>query len=260
VCVFQDRGLAPLTLADGVTLWGAAHCAPSGTPGFLSSFSVDRQGIHLALFHGSERSWITEQGEGKVLHAPFDSEEIKRAGLHHAFVGHYHRPRDTDTHTYPGNPDPLAFGEDGERAAVVVTVLPDGRIRRQRHRIGVTQVHDLEVDLTGSRNRGEVRERIAVAVAGRSGLARVTLLGEIAPELDLKPAELEDAAPNLERLRIRVGPVRPGYDLDAIAQERTVRGQFVRDVRAADLPEETRRRVLLTGLRALDGRDDLEVL
>jgi DNA repair exonuclease SbcCD nuclease subunit len=226
----------------------------------LSGFNVDRQGIHLGLFHGSERSWITEQGEGKALHAPFDGEEITRGGLHHAFVGHYHRPRDADTHTYPGNPDPLSFGEDGERGAVVVTVLPDGGIRRHRHRVAVTQVHDLAVDLTGCSSRQEVRERIAAAAVGKSGLARVTLSGDLAPELDLKPAELEDAAPGLERLRIRVGVVRPGYDLDTIAQEPTVRGQFIRDVRAADLPEETRRGVLLTGLRALDGRDDLEVL
>jgi hypothetical protein len=143
---------------------------------------------------------------------------------------------------------------------VVVTVMPDGQIRRQRHCVAVTQVHDLEVDLTGCCSRQDVRERIAAAVTGKSGLARLTLSGELAPELDLKPAELEDVAPSLERLRIRVGVVRPGYDLDTIAQEPTVRGQFVRDVRTADLPEETRRRVLLTGLRALDGRDDLEVL
>jgi DNA repair exonuclease SbcCD nuclease subunit len=141
----------------------------------------------LGLFHGSKRSWITERRDGKVLHAPFDGEEITRAGLHHAFVGHDHRPRDTDTHTYPGHPDPLAFGEDGERGAAVVTVAPDGRIRRQRHRVAVTQVHDLEVDLTRCRNRREVRERIAT-VAGKSGLARVTVLRELAPELDLKPA------------------------------------------------------------------------
>jgi DNA repair exonuclease SbcCD nuclease subunit len=260
VYVFQNSRLTPVTLADGVTLWGAAHCAPSGTPGFLSEFSVDRQGIHLGLFHGSERSWMTEQSEGREPHAPFDGEEIKRAGLHHAFVGHYHRPRDADTHTYPGNPDPLAFGEDGERGAVVVTVMRDGAIRRQRHSVAVTQVHDLEVDLTGCCSRQEVRDRVAAAADGKSGIARVTLSGELAPELDLKPAELEDVAPSLERLRIRVGAMRPGYDLDTIALEPTVRGQFVRDVRSADLQEDTRRRVLLTGLRALDGRDDLEVL
>ena len=49
------------------------------------------------------------------------------------------------------------------------------------------------------------------------------------------------------------------YDIEALRRERTVRGQFVRDVlAAADLDDEQRRRVLVTGLRALDGRDDLD--
>jgi len=39
-----------------------------------------------------------------------------------------------------------------------------------------------------------------------------------------------------------------------------VRGLFVRMVQeTSDMNDEERRRVLLTGLRALDGREDLEV-
>ena len=49
------------------------------------------------------------------------------------------------------------------------------------------------------------------------------------------------------------------YDLDAIACEPTVRGQFVRNVRDEDLADEKSLRVVVAGLRALDGRADLEV-
>lgn len=39
-----------------------------------------------------------------------------------------------------------------------------------------------------------------------------------------------------------------------------MRGEFVGDVMgAAELSEDDRRRILITGLRALGGRDDLEV-
>jgi hypothetical protein len=88
----------------------------------------------------------------------------------------------------------------------------------------------------------------------------VTLDGEIAPELDLQLAELSSVAPHLEALVPRLGRLHVAYDFEAIAQERTVRGQFVADVLAADLDEATRNRVLVTGLRALDGRSqELEV-
>jgi hypothetical protein len=50
------------------------------------------------------------------------------------------------------------------------------------------------------------------------------------------------------------------YDFDAISQEATVRGEFVREVMGLDMSADETRRILITGLRALDGRDDLEVI
>lgn len=261
VHIFQEPRLQPVTLAEGLTLWGAAHHAPANTPGFLDGFRVDRGGIHLALFHGSERGGIAEQGEGKRPHAPFSAAQLEPAGLHHAFLGHYHRPRDAERYTYPGNPDPLTFGEDGERGAVIATIQPDGSVQRRRVRVGVSTVHDIALDLTGCRSQQEARDRLTALTRDLTGAVRVTLHGELAPSLDLQPADLQDAAPWLDGLVVRLGNLRPGYDLAAIAQEPTVRGQFTRAVLAApDLSAEERRRVLLVGLRALDGRDDLEVL
>jgi hypothetical protein len=91
-------------------------------------------------------------------------------------------------------------------------------------------------------------------------VARLTLRGELAPEVDLAPADLRDAVPWLDAVAVRTGDLRPGYDLQEVAREATVRGQFVRDVLAAGLDAGEERRVIVTGLRALDGRDDLEVM
>jgi DNA repair protein SbcD/Mre11 len=259
VHVFSGPRLEPVTLADGLTLWGAAHCAPANTGGFLEDFTVDRGGIHVALFHGSERHWLTRQGAGKIPHAPFDAEQIVRAGLSHAFLGHYHAPRDAERHTYPGNPDPLTFGEEGDRGVVIATLAADGRVTRTRRSVATTQVQDLELDITGCDSAQAIRSRVADTLRAGTGIARLTLVGDLQPEVDLRVADLAGAAPWMDLVVTRSGALRPGYDLDTLAKEPTVRGQFVRDVQAAELPEAVRRRVLITGLRALDGRDDLEV-
>jgi hypothetical protein len=106
-----------------------------------------------------------------------------------------------------------------------------------------------------------VRDRVAAAVAEHRGVVRATLHGALTPVVDL--TDLIDAeptaagralAPHLDGLVLREGALEVAADLDALAGERTVRGQFVRDVRADPaLDEDTRRRVLRTGLRALDG-------
>jgi hypothetical protein len=264
VRVFEGTALEPVTLADGLTLWGAAHQAPSGTPGFLDTFHPDRDGVHLALFHGSERASFAFAGEGKAPHAPFTREQVEASDLSHAFVGHYHTAIDGDRFTYPGNPDPLTFGESngstGPRGAVLAVLHPDGSVTRERHCVARSQVHDVAVDLTGCATGQDVRDRVAESLSGYGGFARVTLGGDLAPEVDLRPELLRGVAPHLDAMVTHIGDVQPTYDRDAIAGEQTVRGQFVRDVLSSDLPEEERRRVLVTGLRALAGRRDLEVV
>jgi DNA repair exonuclease SbcCD nuclease subunit len=261
VHIFTRDRLTPYELADGCTVWGAAHRAPANTAGFLDDFAVPGSGVHIGVFHASQVEWPAGQSAGQVPHAPFHAEQITRAGLTHALLGHFHTPRDTATHTYPGNPDPLTFGETGRRGAVLLTVSESGQIRTERYDVATAAVHDLTVDVTGASHADEVRQQVLAAVEGLTGAVRVTLTGELGDEVDLRLDLLAAACPPwLDVLVPRVGVLRPGYDLQALAGQPTVRGQFVRDVLAADLDDDQRRRVLVTGLRALDGRaDELDV-
>jgi DNA repair protein SbcD/Mre11 len=262
VHIFTDARLMAVELEDGLTLWGAGHRAPANTRGFLDEFRVDRGGVHVALFHGSELGELVFQGDEKVPHAPFRAEQITAAGLHHALVGHFHTPRYAAAHTYPGNPDPLTFGETGERGAVLATVAADGSVTRKRYPVATSSVQDVPVDLTGITYSGQVADRVVAAVAGLSGVVRATLSGEVGPDVDLRLGDVA-ALPvsHLDALLPRLGQVRVSYDIDRLKDEPTVRGQFIQDVLGdSPLGEDQRHRVLVTGLRALDGRgDELEV-
>jgi exonuclease SbcD len=259
VHLFMDASLAPLPLADGLTLWGAAHRAPANTDGFFRGFRTDRSGIHLALAHASETSLLGWQEPGKQPHAPFEAAEIAAAGISHAFLGHYHLPRDAERHTYPGNPDPLEFGEDGERGAVVVTVQEDGAVVRERHVVAVSEVSDVTIAVDHALHTTDVAEAVAAAIAGLRGCVRVTLDGELAPSVALDMNELNRLGGHLDGLQVRAGRIAVGYDLQAIAAESTVRGQFVRDALEEIADADERRRIVIAGLRALEGRADLEV-
>lgn len=262
VHLFTEARLRPVELTAGITLWGAAHCAPANTDGFFDSgFRVDRDGVNLAVFHGSERSEMSWQEVGKAPHAPFAAHQIAAAGLDHAFCGHFHSPKDAQWHTYPGNPDPLTFGETGDRGAVVAEIGDDGSTTRTRHHVAVSEVHDCLVDLTGVTSSGEVRERVAAEVKGLAGVVRVTLTGEVEPEVDVRISDVDSGWDHLEALVARRGSIAVAYDLDGLRREKSVRGEFIRSVEDdAALDDDNRRRVVQTGLRALSGRfDELEV-
>lgn len=260
VTVFASASLSPVALAEGFTVWGGAHLAPAGTGNFLERFAVDRAGVNVALFHGSERGGLAWQGSDKFPHAPFDADEVPRCGLAHAFVGHYHKPQEAPFHTYPGNPDPLAFGEEGSRGPVLASFDGDGSVCREWFDVSASSMTDVEVDVNGATHSGQVRAALEAALAPLKGMVRATLRGELGPEVPVVPSDLETVAPWLDALVVRADKVAPAYEIDRIAEEQTARGQFVRDVsRAAALDPDERRRVLLTGLRAFDGSADLWV-
>lgn len=260
VHVFKEAHLVPVTLADGLTLWGAAHRAPANTDGFFTAFRPDRAGVHLALAHASERSVLGWQEPTKQPHAPFDDHELAAADITHAFLGHYHLARDAERYTYPGNPDPLEFGEEGERGAVIATIQPDGSVHRVRHSVAVSAVHDLRVPLDGCAHSDDVRAAVDAAISGLGGCVRITVTGELPSGVEIDLRDLHRLGGHLDGLLVRAEGLSVAYDLEALAEEVTVRGQFVRDAlrEIADLDQ--RRRVVTTGLRALEGRADLEVI
>ncbi len=259
VHIFREARFEPKPLGDGITLWGAAHLAPANTDNFLTDFRIEGDGCHLALFHGAEKNWLIEQGAGKAPHAAFDADEIEAAGFAHAFLGHYHRPRGSDFLTFPGNPDPLEFGETGDRGIVIASVTADGEIHRERRRVAETEIHDFGLDITGCTTREQAIDRLGEQTDGASGFVRLTVGGDLHPDMDLGEAHLRECLRHFDAVQVRWVDVRPAFDLDALRGEETVRGEFVREVLESDLPDDEKRRVLMTGLRALDGRSDLEV-
>src|SRR2546427_22658 len=142
---------------------------------------------------------------------------------------------------------------------IVATISPDGTVQREWRPVARFPLHDLELDITGCMSPAEVPGRAEQALTNLCGLARVTVSGEVPAELDFNIRDLGEIQHSLEGLLIRMGRIRPRFDVEAIAKETTVRGQFVRNVLAAGMDDEKRQRVLMTGLRALEGKRDLEV-
>ncbi len=184
VHIFGDDVLQTVPLEDGLTLWGAAYRSPANNKGFLDSFHTIGQDVHLALFHGANNMGVSySYDKPGDSHARFYAERIPDSGLHHAFIGHFHRHRDAEYFTYPGNPNPLSFAEGNEpkateRGAVVATVNPDGSVERQRRRVAATDIHDLFVDVTGVDTPEEVDAMVLATLGHLTGVGRVTLSGE----------------------------------------------------------------------------------
>ena len=263
VYIFGSSDLTPFDGLDGARVWGFAHRNPSQTENPLGRFKIKGRALHVGLLHGSELGgWasVSESDPEKIRHAPFREESIAEAGLAHCIVGHYHSPFLGPLHTYSGAPAPLSFKDQGKGGAVEMVFGASGTIaKRTLHRVTNLQVHDLQMDVSGCVDLADVQDRMDAELESLEGLARVTLHGELGSAVELDVNVLSQRRRQLQDLVVRTGSIHPGYDVAAIGEEATVRGAFVRDVIAADLDDDERHRVIITGLRALEGRHDLAV-
>ncbi len=260
VHIFSETHFTSKQLADGVTIWGAAHRKPADTPGFFDDgFRIDTSpsggdGVHIAVFHGEERNAAFQ---GKHRHAPFEGEQIAAAGFDHAVVGHSHTPADHATWTRLGSLERLKFNE--AYGSAVILEIENGRVSARRLEPRPPALHSLSVDLTEAASADEARARVAGALADLTGAARIRLTGE--PDLlHLQAEEFAagafDPPEGIDQVFVDTSGLASPYDLAQIEQEpKTVQGMFVQRVREDGLDPETERLVLLAGLRALDGRD-----
>ncbi len=259
VTIFRERSFAPVELAGGVTVWGAGHDAPDVRANLLEGFQAPAEGSHVLLFHGSDTRSVPE---GKHAHAPFRPEDLDATGAGFALLGHYHVPRlhptEAPQYVYPGSPEPLDFAEEGEHCvarldveggAFTCSLLPFGHVRYQTS----------ATDVTGMESSDEARTAIA-ALGDASTIARVVLVGDLSPDVDLSLQSLYDSCAERFSYLDIVDRTQPAYRIDEIAEESTTKGAFARlMLERIETAEGEKREIaeaaLLYGLQAFDRKE-----
>jgi exonuclease SbcD len=254
VTIFQNDHLSPVELDEGVTVWGGAHRSGQCTARFLSEFSVDRGGVNIALFHASEQSGVQREQDAGTC-SPFEDADIKSVGLSHAFVGHFHAQFLGKHHTYPGALIPHEFGRTSYGGAVLATLGRDGVSEREEVKIVSPPLHDLTVDVTGSRSRDDLLAAIKEAIDGLHGAARVRLCGTLDGKVRARPEDLVVGNEQLEYVVVDGTDLAYSLCFDDFLEEETVRSEFIRDVLASTMSDAQKHRVIAIGLGALEGQE-----
>jgi DNA repair exonuclease SbcCD nuclease subunit len=259
VQIFTQAHLTPLTIANGVTLWGAAHIAPTQPLGFLASGDVRPAGVNLALFHGCERAEFDEQRMDGPLTAPFHAHQIRQAGFDHALVGHLPAPKAEADYTYPGRPRPRRADGSPAGGAVLVTVHSDGSVDQQWHDLFGASPYAKAPERTGFPSQDNVSDD--PAPSSPAALRAWPPPAEPRAQ-DPQPATVSElfskgngAPPVAPAASAPIEEERDPFDTPEFA-ESTVRGQFIRSIRRGELSRADQNRVLSIGLAAIDGQSD----
>ncbi len=231
VTIFERRRMRPVTLADGLTLWGCGHEYALDREPILKDFACDGDGTHLLLFHGSDSAHMPPD---KECIAPFTEADIRRSGAAHAMLGHFHSQLSGEGYAYPGSPEPQTSAQAGRHTASLVSV-ERGTVDVEFLDINRTRFVAIDFDVTGMNDRAALckvlRSQIAAVVTAPGEIfCRVRLVGAAATTLEASSGDLtEELAPEFPGLEIT--DAFASFDLDAIENEgHTVRAEFVRSM------------------------------
>jgi DNA repair protein SbcD/Mre11 len=226
---------------------------------------LSRDLFNVVISHGSD---ISSVPMGKTKHGPFAVEEIAGKNIQYCALGHYHQQHrlsnsiDDTQIWYSGIPEGRGWDEEGA-CGYLLGEISNGNLNIESRMCNQYPLNTLTIDCESF----STREQILDAILQQKGVGfdpktilRVRLEGALDPRLDLSLSELEERLAG-ETLYIQWDDrTSTALDFGAIAQEKTLRGRFVRilNERIAAAPEEERatlERARLYGVQALNGRE-----
>jgi exonuclease SbcD len=202
----------------------------------LSGFRGGRKGFfNILMVHGDVITGST--GDRGSQYLPIHEEDLEQSGMDYAALGHIHAPGvfrvGRVTAVYPGCPEPLDFGDKGERGVYLVTVEGRSEVSTRFVPMALRQVHSHDLDITGLDTVERVRNAILSAgeeSTRKRDLWALRLTGVVEPEIIFDiPALERELGDDFFFLRL-IPDYSPGYDFEALAdpENQSLEARFAR--------------------------------
>jgi len=267
VHVFGSEEFQSIELPDlgiRVTGFGFAH-AQLDDHHFQRLPVLSNDLFNIVLSHGSDVSRVPA---GKSKHGPFTIEEIAGKNIKYCALGHYHQqhrlPNSIDDAQiwYSGIPEGRGWDEEGA-CGYLLGEIENGSVRVESQFCSQYDLNTIVVNCDAFSTREQILDSILEqrgVLFNSKTILRVQLVGALDPRLELSLTELEERLAE-EVLYIRWDDqTHSALDFESIAQEKTLRGRFIRilNERIAAVQEGERvllERARLYGVQALSGRE-----
>jgi DNA repair exonuclease SbcCD nuclease subunit len=225
VHIFRSPAIECVELPNlGCRVWGAGFNTQNCRP-VLTGFKADEsEYTDIMVLHGDT---------GGDVYNHISETDIAQSGLHYLALGHIHsfsgiKRSGKTNYAYPGCPEGRGFDETGEKGVIVGHV---GKIECDLHftPLGGRAYQILQINLTGCEN---TMSSVINAIPQNTGrdIYRIVLTGEYDGRIDL-PEITASLTSRFFNLTV-INKTKPRRDIWAAAGDDTLRGIFIRNMRA----------------------------
>ncbi len=232
VYIFTEPTMSVFSFDDiGVDVYGYAFTSPSMERNpFIGKKPLHPERMNILCAHGDTSSPISR-------YCPITEADIADSGYDYVALGHIHTGKEPtkvgDTvYAYCGCLEGRDYSEAGHKGALYGEFIKDengfrhnirpirfSRRRYASHRLNVTGAHTVE----------EVTEAVAKKIIdkgyGEDTLLRITLEGNVSPDLVISQSRVESGIRNLYTFEL-IDSTLPLYDAQALKNDPTIKGAF----------------------------------
>lgn len=253
VRIFRSPALEEVVLSElGAAVYGFGWASFVERDRVLQGCTVRcKDLLNILVIHGQLVPAPADPVASAFQYLPIPYGDIRDFGADYVALGHVHAPAAVQIGeaiaVYPGCPEPLDFGDSGERGIYLVTAE---RNLQERYTVEPRfiplcqrQMRTVNVDISGFDTSEQIMNRVLsldTEEARQRDFWSVNLTGVLAPELEIDTAGLErDMEREFFYLRL-VPEYLPGYDLDEVAGGKdTLEARFVRRMQSIISDRET---------------------
>lgn len=225
-----------------------------------ASLALDADALNIVMLHG-------QTGEYK---AGDKAENISLSDLRGHFIdylalGHVHRPGEgildaRGKYRYPGCLEGRGYDEDGPHGFVLLDIDEEKReVYSKFVDFAKRHIYVEAVDVTGCEKNTEVLNLIEDVISEENispkSMVKFVLSGNVDTEFDINTELLSQQLNGRFYHSKVVNETKLKVDYEAFKTERSLKGEFVRAVKASDLTEEKKAEVIKMGIQLLRGEE-----
>ena len=240
-------------LGENVVLTGIEF-TPENSSSLYSTLKLDPDKKNIVILHGqlSSSTGPYEINLGK----------LRDKNIDYLALGHIHE-RSTGKidargiYAYPGCLEGRGFDELGEKGFYLVdTSLPFGKDALTFVPFARRIIRLLPVDISGLKDAYSIIDHIRKNGGWKKeDLLRIELVGESENLDDSLPHQIEVALSDSAFFVSVKDKSTPKIDITSFLNSPSLRGEFVRKVMASSFDEDTKKRIVIAGLKALNGEE-----
>lgn len=237
---------------DGVKIYGIIMDSANNSS-FYSTLNTNKDDVNIVMLHG--------EVSDKVGQDCIKIDKLKNKNIDYLAIGHIHsyKTNKIDSRGYYCQPGCLmgrGFDECGEKGFVVINI-DDKKVSHEFVENKVKSIVHKIVDLTGCKTLDDVKSVTVkeMSTNEKKNIYRVELIGEIPYNLDFDESDIESSLSSYYFVNVKIN-TQTLIDEEQFKDDKGIAGEFVRYVLNNDeYDEDTKKQIITTGLRALEGRE-----